>query len=69
MVEGIQEFEAISMKIGLTVLIGYMIFIVYDLAKKSKAGKYGYIALFGGLCLGLFGFIAKGVITHMLDIQ
>ena len=43
-----------------------MAFIVYDLAKKSQAGKYGAIVLFGVLGLGVFGFAAKGVLHWML---
>jgi hypothetical protein len=55
----IAQFEEYSLTIGFTVLIGLMLFIVFDLARKSKGGKWAYIALFGGLCLGVFGFVAK----------
>ena len=64
----IDDFESISLAVGLTVLISFMLFIVYDLAKKSKAGRYGYFVLFGALGLGLFGFVAKSVIMRMLNL-
>ena len=39
-------FAAWSMKIGLTVLIIFLGFIVWDLGKKSQAGKFGMFILF-----------------------
>lgn len=62
------EVESYGMTIGLTLLIGLMVFIVYDLARHSKGGKWAYIALFGGLCFGIFGFVAKYIITMSLDM-
>ena len=35
------QFSAWAMKIGLTVLVIFLGFIVYDLGKKSNAGKFG----------------------------
>lgn len=64
----IDDFESISLAVGLTVLVSYMLFIIYDLAKQSKAGRYGYFVLFGALGLGVFGFVAKSVIVHVLNI-
>lgn len=64
----IDDFESISLAVGLTVLISFMLFIVYDLAKKSNAGRYGYFVLFGALGLGVFGFVAKSVIMRMLNL-
>jgi len=55
----IADFEKYSLVVSLTVLIGFMFFIIFDLARKSGGGKWAYIALFGGLGLGMFGFIAK----------
>jgi len=64
----IQQFEDIALYVSITVLVGYMIFIVYDLAKSSNAGKYGYFVLFLALGLGLVGFLAKTIITQMMGI-
>jgi hypothetical protein len=38
-----KEFTEISLTIGLTFGISYMLFIVYKLAEESKAGHYGMI--------------------------
>lgn len=50
----------------ITVLVGglvlFMAFIVWDLAKKSKAGRYGTAVLFFALGLGVFGFLLKTII-------
>ncbi|MDM8547414.1 DUF2788 domain-containing protein [Candidatus Venteria ishoeyi] len=62
------EFESWSLTLGLGGLMFYMFFIIYDLAKQSNAGKYGYIALFLVLGLGMAGFIFKLVITEMMDL-
>ena len=64
-----KEFTDISLTIGLTFGISYMLFIVYKLAEESKAGKYGMMVLFGGLGLGIFGFAAKYVIKIYLASQ
>ena len=54
-----KEFAEISLTLGLTFGISYMLFIVYKLAEESKAGRYGMMVLFAGLGLGIFGFVAK----------
>jgi len=62
-----QQYESWVLYFCVTVLIGFMIFIVWDLAKKSKAGKFGTFILFFALGLGLLGFIIKTVIVSMVD--
>lgn len=64
----IPQFEQISLTLGITGLIAYMFFIVYDLAKKSDAGRIGTFALFFALGLGMFGFAAKTVIQIVLEV-
>lgn len=61
-----KEFTDISLTIGLTVGISYMLFIVYKLAEESRAGRYGMMVLFGGLGLGIFGFTIKYLIKLYL---
>ena len=53
--------------IGLGLLIGWMIFIVYRLGKDSKAGKFGMFVLFLALMLGVFGFAVKFLIKLVLQ--
>ena len=48
-----KEFTEISLTLGLTFGISYMLFIVYKLAEESKAGRYGMMVLFVGLGLGI----------------
>ena len=64
-----KEFAEISLTLGLTFGISYMLFIVYKLAEESKAGRYGMMILFTGLGLGIFGFVAKYGIKLYLASQ
>lgn len=63
------QLTDLGMTYGIGGLMLLMIFIVGNLAWKSKAGKTGTFALFLALTLGLIGFIAKFVIQHSLNIQ
>lgn len=60
-------FEEWMMTSLVTVLILFMAFIVWDLAKKSKAGKFGTLILFFALGLGVLGFIIKGLVIGSLE--
>ena len=60
-------FEEWMMIILVTVLIGFMGFIVWDRAKKSKAGKFGTLILFFVLGLGVLAFIIKSVVVGFLE--
>ncbi|MDG9884831.1 DUF2788 domain-containing protein [Pseudomonas putida CSV86] len=62
-------FEEWMMTILVTVLIGFMGFIVYDLAKKSKAGKFGTFILFFVLGLGILAFIIKSVVITWIELH
>jgi len=57
---------------GLTVGVGgfilYMMFIILQLARESKAGKFGTFVLFLVLGFGVLGFVAKNVIAWLLNI-
>lgn len=65
----ITEFEDLSLKVLLTALILYMLFIIGNLAYKSKAGKYGTAWMFLALGLGFIGFISKGFIQKLMGIE
>lgn len=60
-------FEEWMMTILVSVLIGFMAFIVWDLAKKSKAGRFGTMILFGVLGLGVLAFVIKSVVIAYLE--
>ncbi len=61
----IAEFETLMMQVLISGLVLFMAFIVYDLAKKSKAGKWGTFVLFGALGLGVLGFLIKTFIVQV----
>jgi len=64
----VQTFEDISLYVCITALIIYMGYIVWDLAKKSNAGKFGTAILFFVLGLGVLGFIIKTVVVEFMGI-
>jgi len=47
--------------------MAFMLFIVWDLAKQSKAGRLGTLILFLALALGLAGFVIKAVLVEFID--
>jgi hypothetical protein len=59
--------EEWMMTILVSVLIIFMAFIVWDLAKKSKAGRFGSFILFFVLCLGVAAFIIKSVVIALIE--
>ncbi|MBE03141.1 DUF2788 domain-containing protein [Marinobacter lutaoensis] len=61
-------FSQVAMLVLLTGLIAWMGFIVWDLAKKSQAGRFGTIALFIVLGAGVVGFIIKTILVEILQI-
>jgi len=63
----IEQFEEWSLIIGLGGLILLMVFIVWNLGRESKAGKFGMFVLFLALALGLLGFVIKLVLVEILQ--
>ena len=64
----IEQFEAISLYAGCSLLMGYMLFIIWRLARDSKAGRFGTLMLFIVLSVGMIGFIAKEVMVLLMGI-
>jgi len=62
--EQIAEF---GLTFGLSGFMLFMLFIIWDLAKKSQAGRFGTFVLFFVLAFGILGFIAKQVIAWVVD--
>lgn len=62
-----EEFEALALPLSLFALVAFMGFIVWDLAKKSNAGRWGTAVLFFALGLGVLGFVIKAVILGSVD--
>lgn len=61
-------FSQLAMLVLLTGLIVWMGIIVWDLAKKSKAGRFGTLALFIVLGAGVVGFIVKTVMVEIMNL-
>jgi len=60
------EIEAIMLNVGLVLFAAAIFYIIYDLAKKSNAGKFGTFILFFALGLGLVAFLVKTVVVEII---
>ncbi len=56
-----------GLRLGVGGLILFMAFIVWDLARKHDAGRFGTAILFLALGLGVLGYLIKVVITYLID--
>jgi hypothetical protein len=63
-----EQITDVGMTWGLTFLIGYMLFIIWKLARDSNAGRFGTFVLFFVLSFGMLGFIAKLIIQWAMGI-
>ena len=64
----IEQFETISLFVGCSLLIGYMLFIIWRLAKDSKAGRFGTLMLFIVWSVGMIGFVAKEIMVLLMGM-
>ncbi|OEC44086.1 hypothetical protein A7D27_08125 [Pseudomonas sp. 1D4] len=62
-----EKFEEWMMTAMIAGLVLFMAFIVWDLAKKSKAGRFGTFILFLALGLGVLGFVIKSLVIGGLE--
>lgn len=53
--------------IGVGALVLFMIFIIWDLARRSQAGIFGTVILYLALALGILGFGIKFAISYLLE--
>lgn len=58
-----EQFAEYGLTFGVGGLIVFMLFIIWDLAKQSQAGRLGTFVLFFVLAFGILGFLAKQVIA------
>ena len=61
-----EQIAWFGMTFGLAAFMLYMLFIIWRLARESKAGRFGTFVLFLALGFGLVGFAAKGLIKYFL---
>ena len=62
------QIAQFGLTFGVGAFILYMLFIVLNLAKESKAGKFGTFILFLVLSFGMLGFLAKNIIQWVLGM-
>ena len=63
-----EQIAQFGLSVGVTAFMLYMLFIILQLARESKAGKFGTFVLFLVLGFGLLGFLAKNLIAWFLNI-
>jgi hypothetical protein len=62
-----EQFAQFGLTFGVTAFMLYMLFILLQLARESKAGRFGTFVILLGLGLGMMGFVAKFIIKWFLD--
>jgi hypothetical protein len=62
-----EQITQFGVTFGVGGLILYMLFIIWDLARQSKAGRFGTFVLFFVLAFGMLGFVAKTVLEFFLS--
>ena len=62
-----EQIAQFGLTFGVGAFMLYMVFIIFQLARESKAGKFGAFVLFLGLGVGLVGFAAKGLIKFFMS--
>jgi Protein of unknown function (DUF2788) len=62
-----EEIAQFGLTFGVGAFMLYMGFIIWQLARESKAGRFGTFVLFLALGFGLVGFLAKSVIKFFIE--
>ena len=63
-----EQISQFGLTFGLGGFMLFMLFIIWDLARKSQAGRLGTFVLFFVLAFGMFGFVAKQIIAWLLGL-
>lgn len=63
------QIANIGLTWGIGAFIALMLFIIWKLARDSKAGRLGTFILFFVLSFGIFGFLMKQLIQWVLGIE
>jgi hypothetical protein len=61
-----QQISDFGLTWGLGGFIALMLFIIWSVARESKAGRFGTFILFFVLAFGIFGFLLKQVLQWLL---
>ena len=63
-----EKMADFGMTFGIAAFMLFMLFIIGELAWKSKAGKTGTFVLFFVLAFGMVGFVAKIILQKIWGI-
>ena len=63
-----EQIAQFGLTFGVSAFMLYMVFIILQLARESKAGRFGTFVLLIGLGFGLVGFAAKGVLKFFINV-
>jgi len=63
-----EQVAAFGMSFGVAGFMLFMLFIIAELAWKSKAGKTGTAVLFFVLSFGMLGFVAKMILQKLWGV-
>jgi hypothetical protein len=64
-----EQIAQFGLTFGVGAFMLYMVFIIFQLARESKAWRLGTFVLFLALGFGLVGFVAKSVIKFLLQLE
>jgi hypothetical protein len=64
-----EQIAQFGLSFGVGAFMIYMVFIIVQLARESKAGRFGTFVLLIGLGFGMVGFAAKGVLKWFLSLE
>jgi hypothetical protein len=64
-----EQIAWFGLTFGVAAFMLYMVFIIIQIARESKAGRFGTFVLFLALGVGLVGFVAKGLIKYFMGIS
>jgi hypothetical protein len=63
-----QRIAEIGLTWGVGAFIVLMLVIIWNLARESKAGRFGTFILFFVLAFGILGFVLKSVLQWVLKL-
>ena len=64
-----EQIAQFGLSFGVGAFMLYMVFIIFQLARESKAGRFVTFILLVGLGFGLLGYVAKFVIKWWLELE
>jgi hypothetical protein len=62
-----EQIAGFGLTFGVSAFMLYVVLIILQRVRASKAGKFGTFVLFLTLGFGLLGFVAKSVIKYFIQ--